>query len=217
MDYSHQRKITCEQFVDVLNRSTLGERRPVEDGGRIASMLEHASLLCTAWDDHLLVGVARSVTDFSYCCYLSDLAVDTAYQGRGIGVELIRVTQRQLHPQCKVILLAAPKAEGYYPKIGMVQHRSAWTTACLTLARRQSVASVRMSSASSFWKTFFFSVMSRRQCPRPLDQAFVEPGDQWDARSVGSRPTVPAPRRKIQPVRPFVRRPSNARKIPDHD
>ena len=133
MDYSHQRKITCEEFVDVLNRSTLGERRPVEDRERIASMLAHASLLCTAWDDQRLVGIARSVTDFSYCCYLSDLAVDAAYQKKGIGVELIRMTQKQLHPKCKLILLAAPKAEGYYPKIGMVQHRSAWMTPALPL------------------------------------------------------------------------------------
>jgi len=126
--YKVNDKITCEQLVDVLNRSTLGERRPVEDRDRIASMLEHANLLCTAWDGDLLVGVARSVTDFSYCCYLSDLAVDAAYQGGGIGMELIRVTQGQLHPKCNLILLAAPKAEGYYPKIGMTPHRSAWTT-----------------------------------------------------------------------------------------
>ena len=90
-------------------------------------MLEHADLLCSAWAGDLLVGVARSLTDFSYCCYLSDLAVDIAYQKCGIGVELIRLTQSLLHPKCMVILLAAPKAEGYYPKIGMTQHRSAWT------------------------------------------------------------------------------------------
>jgi hypothetical protein len=127
MQYTHLRKISCEQFIDVLNRSTLGERRPVSDRGRIASMLEHADLLCSAWAGDLLVGVARSLTDFSYCCYLSDLAVDIAYQKCGIGVELIRLTQSLLHPKCMVILLAAPKAEGYYPKIGMTQHRSAWT------------------------------------------------------------------------------------------
>lgn len=131
--YTHDRKITCEQFIDVLNRSTLGERRPVADLKRITSMLEHANLLCTAWDGNLLVGVARSVTDFSFCCYLSDLAVDEAYQKKRIGVELIRLTQARLHPQCKVILLAAPKAEAYYPKIGMTQHRSAWVTPAIPL------------------------------------------------------------------------------------
>ena len=126
LTYAHDRTPTCEQFIDVLNRSTLGERRPVVDRGRIESMLKHANLICTAWDGDLLVGVARSVTDFSFCCYLSDLAVDIAFQRQGVGVELMRVTQGRLHPQCKVILLAAPKAEGYYPKIGMTQHHSAW-------------------------------------------------------------------------------------------
>ncbi len=131
--YSHDRKITDAQFIDVLNRSTLGERRPVEDAARIESMLAHANLLCTAWDGDLLVGAARSVTDFSFCCYLSDLAVDVAYQRRDIGTELIRLTQGRLHPQCKIILLAAPQAEGYYPKIGMTPHPSAWIAPAATL------------------------------------------------------------------------------------
>jgi GNAT superfamily N-acetyltransferase len=139
LTYSHDRKLTCEQFIDVLKRSTLGERRPLGDRARIESMLQHANLVCTAWDGDLLVGVARSVTDFSFCCYLSDLAVDVAYQKRGIGADLIRLTQRRLHPQCKVILLAAPKAEGYYPKIGMTQHPSAWIApATPVLPRRTS-------------------------------------------------------------------------------
>jgi ribosomal protein S18 acetylase RimI-like enzyme len=124
--YSHERPLSREQFVDVLVRSTLGERRPVADSERIDAMLRHANLLCTAWDEERLVGVARSVTDFAFCCYLSDLAVDVHYQRQGIGAELIRQTQRQLHSQCKVILLAAPAAENYYPRIGMTQHLSAW-------------------------------------------------------------------------------------------
>ena len=89
-------------------------------------MLKHASLLCTAWDGPILVGVARSVSDFEYCCYLSDLAVDEKYQRRGIGRELIRLTQSQLGPKAKLILLAAPKAESYYPGIGFDRHGSAW-------------------------------------------------------------------------------------------
>jgi len=126
MNYSTEKPINVEQFIDLLNRSTLGERRPVSDRSRIGSMLKNANLLCTAWDADLLVGVARSLTDFSFCCYLSDLAVDAAYQKRGIGIELIRLTQKQLHPGAKLILLAAPSAEGYYPKIGMTAHHSAW-------------------------------------------------------------------------------------------
>jgi GNAT superfamily N-acetyltransferase len=126
IEYSHDRTITMEQFIDVLERSTLGQRRPVEDRERISSMLLHANLVCTAWHGDLLVGVSRSLTDFSYCCYLSDLAVDLKFQRKGIGKKLMRITKDQLHPQCKIILLAAPKAEGYYPKIGFALHPSAW-------------------------------------------------------------------------------------------
>ncbi len=125
--FCHDRKITVEQFIDVLRRSTLAERRPVSERSRIVDMVKHANLICTAWSDDLLVGVARSVTDFSFCCYVSDLAVDVAFQKQGVGKRLIEVTRRQLHPQCRIILLAAPKAEGYYPKIGFSQHPSAWT------------------------------------------------------------------------------------------
>jgi GNAT superfamily N-acetyltransferase len=126
IQYFHDRGITPAQFIDVLRRSTLSERRPVHDAGRISDMLAHANLICTAWDSDVLVGVSRSVTDFSYCCYLSDLAVDAAYQKMGIGKRLVEVTQSRLHPQCKIILLAAPKAEGYYPKIGFRHFHSAW-------------------------------------------------------------------------------------------
>ncbi len=124
--YHHDRSIAPEQFIDVLKRSTLGERRPIDDAACIADMLRHADLLCTAWDGEQLIGVARSVTDFSYCCYLSDLAVDVAYQRQGIGKELIRQTQARLGPKCKIILLAAPAATAYYPGIGFSQHHSAW-------------------------------------------------------------------------------------------
>lgn len=89
-------------------------------------MLKNADLICTASDGTKLIGVARSVTDFEYCCYLSDLAVDGQYQKQGIGRELIRLTQSKLGVKAKLILLSAPKAEGYYPKIGFQQHRSAW-------------------------------------------------------------------------------------------
>ena len=125
--YSSKCTITEAQFVDVLRRSTLAERRPVDDPRCIQAMLRNANLLCTAWDGHLLVGVARSVTDFEFCCYLSDLAVDQSYQKRGIGRQLVQLTREQLGPKALLILLAAPKAEGYYPKLGFQAHHSAWT------------------------------------------------------------------------------------------
>jgi GNAT superfamily N-acetyltransferase len=124
--YEHSRSITSAAFIDVLRRSTLAERRPVDDVECIAAMLKNANLLCTAWQGDQLIGVARSVTDFAYCCYLSDLAVDEAYQGKGVGTELIRITQSQLGPKAKIILLAAPAAQGYYPRIGFQPHNSAW-------------------------------------------------------------------------------------------
>jgi predicted N-acetyltransferase YhbS len=126
MDFKVDQPISPDQFIDVLRRSTLAERRPVDDIERIQGMLAHADLLITAWDGDVLVGVARSVTDFSYCCYLSDLAVDSEYQRQGVGRELIRRTKNQLHPACTLILLAAPDARNYYPHIGFRQHQSAW-------------------------------------------------------------------------------------------
>jgi predicted N-acetyltransferase YhbS len=119
--YSRETDLQPDEFRDVLIRSSLGERRPVDDAARIASMVKNANLIITARDNGLLVGVARSVTDFSYCTYLSDLAVDEAYQKKGIGKELIRQT-KLASVQAKLILLSAPKAVEYYPRIGMRRH-----------------------------------------------------------------------------------------------
>ncbi|EMA9023675.1 GNAT family N-acetyltransferase [Vibrio cholerae] len=120
------RPITPEQFVDLLNQTTLGARRPTDNYECISGMLENADLLVSAWIGERLVGIARSVTDFHYCCYLSDLAVSEQIQSKGIGKELIRQTFVSLKKGCKLILLAAPQATKYYPKIGFKQHNSAW-------------------------------------------------------------------------------------------
>ncbi len=124
--YAHEPELTAEAFRDVLVASTLGERRPVEDLERLRRMLRQADLVLTARDGARLVGISRALTDFSYCCYLSDLAVDAAYQRQGIGRRLIAETQALAGPQSTLILLAAPKAQGYYPKIGMAAHPSCW-------------------------------------------------------------------------------------------
>lgn len=124
--YSNTVLLSPAEFIDLLHRSTLAERRPVDDAETIAGMLANADLTVTAWDGELLVGVARSVTDFTYCCYLSDLAVDVAYQRQGIGVELIAHTQAQLGPRCNLILLAAPAAADYYGHIGFNHHPRCW-------------------------------------------------------------------------------------------
>jgi predicted N-acetyltransferase YhbS len=122
--YKNNRTITADEFIDLLQRSTLAERRPVQDRERIEKMLEHGNILVTAWHNDLLVGVSRALSDFSFCCYLSDLAVDEAYQHQGIGKELIRLTHKVAGKKdVQLILLAAPKAVGYYPKIGMEQFK----------------------------------------------------------------------------------------------
>jgi GNAT superfamily N-acetyltransferase len=117
--------IGLDAMIELYVDSTLGERRPVDDRERMGRMLEEADLVLTAWDGGKLVGISRSITDWVYCTYLSDLAVRADYQGRGIGKELVRRT-REATPQATVILLAAPKAVDYYPKIGMTRHESAW-------------------------------------------------------------------------------------------
>lgn len=124
--YAVDRSITLAQFRDVLVRSTLGERRPVDNDECLRGMIDHADILATAWDGDKLVGISRSLTDWHYACYLADLAVDSAYQHRGIGTHLIDLTQRQLGPLCKIILLAAPAANGYYPHLGFEHNPRAW-------------------------------------------------------------------------------------------
>jgi ribosomal protein S18 acetylase RimI-like enzyme len=125
--YAIEPQLSADEFVDVLRRSTLAERRPVDDRARIESMLQNASLIVTARDAAgLLVGISRAMTDFSYCCYLSDLAVDAEFQGRGIGRELIRRTHEAGGPGTTLILIAAPKARSYYPHVGMTHHDSCW-------------------------------------------------------------------------------------------
>lgn len=126
VEYATEPDLSVDEFIGVLETSTLSERRPVDDRACIAGMLEHADLIVTARAAGILVGVARSVTDFHYCCYLSDLAVDQRYQKRGIGRRLIDETQNRLGPHCKLILLSAPAAIEYYPRIGFEKHPQAW-------------------------------------------------------------------------------------------
>jgi predicted N-acetyltransferase YhbS len=117
--------LDLDAVIELYRASTLGERRPVDDRQRMELMLRNANLVVTAWDEELLVGIARSVSDFSYATYLSDLAVRVSHQKQGIGRELIRRT-RELGGLATVILLSAPKAVDYYPRVGFTRHPSAW-------------------------------------------------------------------------------------------
>jgi predicted N-acetyltransferase YhbS len=112
---------------ELYRASTLGERRPIDDRAAFADMLRHANLVITAWDGELAVGIARTLTDFSYVAYLADLAVRTSHQRRGIGKELMRKTKEALGPRALLVLLAAPKAVDYYPHVGFTHHPQAWT------------------------------------------------------------------------------------------
>lgn len=121
IEYKIENELSVDEFIDCLIDSTLGERRPVDNRERISKMILNANLIVTARDNGLLVGVSRSLTDYSYCTYLSDLAVRKNYQKLGIGKELIRRTKLECG-EAKIILLSAPAAIEYYPKIGMTKH-----------------------------------------------------------------------------------------------
>lgn len=125
--YLLEPNLSADEFADILRRSTLAARRPADDSARLAGMLRFADIIVTArTEEGLLIGVSRAITDYHYCTYLSDLAVDEEFQRQGIGRELIRRTHQAAGLQTHLILLAAPAAQAYYPRIGMVPHESCW-------------------------------------------------------------------------------------------
>jgi len=126
IEYRINANIQLKDFISLLKASTLADRRPIEDEPCLQGMLENSDLTVSAWDGERLVGIARSVTDFHYACYLSDLAVDQAYQRQGIGIRLQKITQEQLKPRCKLILIAAPAANDYYPALGYAHSPRCW-------------------------------------------------------------------------------------------
>ncbi|HKI06518.1 MAG TPA: GNAT family N-acetyltransferase [Thermoanaerobaculia bacterium] len=124
--YRQGNDLDLDQVLDLYRSCSLGARRPIDDRSILADMVRHANLVITAWDGDLLVGISRSMTDFSYVAYLADLAIRESHQHQGIGVELIRLTREAMGPRSMIVLLAAPAAVDYYPKIGFTQHGSAW-------------------------------------------------------------------------------------------
>ena len=120
--YAIEPDLSADEFIAVLRASTLAERRPVAEPARIETMLRHSDITVTARIRGRIIGVSRAITDFGFCCYLSDLAVDEVYQRRGIGKTLIERTWDAAGRGTTLILLAAPKAIAYYPHIGMTRH-----------------------------------------------------------------------------------------------
>ena len=114
--YRTNAKLRIADIIRVFDSS--GIRRPTSDPDRIRQMFENSNLIISAWNGLVLIGIARSVTDFSYCCYLSDLAVDKEFQRAGIGRSLIELTREAISENCMLLLLSAPEAMEYYPKIG---------------------------------------------------------------------------------------------------
>ena len=126
VEYAVEAGLEAEEFEAVLRESGLGERRPVDDRARLESMLRGSNLIVTARLEGRLVGVARSVTDWSYCLYLSDLAVSRDAQGQGIGRALLERTRAEVGPQVSVLLVAAPGAVTFYESIGMPRVEAAF-------------------------------------------------------------------------------------------
>jgi len=126
IEYKINTPVSANEFISLLIQSALAERRPVDDPECMQGVVNNSNLMVSAWDGDKLVGIARCMTDFYYACYLSDLAVDKKYQGYGIGRKLQMVTQEQLGPGCKLILVAAPAANAYYEHLGYENNQRCW-------------------------------------------------------------------------------------------
>jgi GNAT superfamily N-acetyltransferase len=118
--------LNLDDVIDVYEASTLGLRRPTTRRERMRAMIKHANLIVTAWDDAVILGIARSFTDFAYVTYMADLAVRVSHQRTGIGKELIRRTQEAAGPDTTLVLVSAPAAELYYPHIGFIPAPHCW-------------------------------------------------------------------------------------------
>ena len=134
--YKINTPVSADTFIELLCQSTLGERRPIDDRECMEGVVKNSNLMVSAWDGENLIGIARSMTDFHYACYLSDLAVDKKYQGCGVGKKLQAITQELLGPKCTLILIAAPAANSYYEHIGFTNNPRCWV-----LDRKQTINS----------------------------------------------------------------------------
>lgn len=116
---------TVSEVQEVFMKS--GIRRPVGDIDRLQRMIDHADEIITARDGDKLIGFLRAITDYSYCCYVSDIAVDIDYQDSGIGKELIRLLRNKLgEEEVQYVLTSAPKALGFYEKLGFERNHNAF-------------------------------------------------------------------------------------------
>lgn len=126
IQYRKNASLDLDQFIELYRSSTLAERRPADDRQIMRAMMENANLTISAWDGEMLVGISRSLTDFGYVAYLADLAVAKSHHGAGIGRRLVEETRSALGPGCMIVLLAAPAANDFYPRIGFTHNPRAW-------------------------------------------------------------------------------------------
>ncbi|SLN40649.1 putative acetyltransferase [Aquimixticola soesokkakensis] len=124
--YQVEPSLSAEEFQTVLRSSGLAARRPADDLAKLAAMIDGAQIIVTARDGDKIVGVARSITDWAFCLYCSDLAVDESYQGHGIGKLLLKMTVRQAPDVDTHLLLSAPKAVTFYEHAGYTRHDAAF-------------------------------------------------------------------------------------------
>ncbi len=136
IEYKINEPITSEKFVGLLEKSGLAERRPIHNSECMEGVVKNSNLIVSGWYGNELIGIARSVTDFHYACYLSDLAVDQRYQKNGVGKRLLVLTQEQLNEECNLILVAAPDANSYYEHLGFENNPRCWV-----LGREQKIPS----------------------------------------------------------------------------
>lgn len=116
ISYKVNESIKAEELSKIFKTS--GIKRPSDDLNRLQRMIKNSNVLITAWNNNQLIGVARAITDYCYCCYLSDLAVNKNYQNRGVGKELVRLLKEHIGDEVALLLLSSPTAMEYYPKIG---------------------------------------------------------------------------------------------------
>ena len=126
VSYAREASVSAAEFIDLLMRSGLGRHRPIQDRSRIERMLSNSNLIVSARLAGSLIGVVRGITDVAWCCYLSDVAVDAAFQGRGIGRRLMEQVRREAGAESMCLLLAYPDAAKFYQGIGMKRFADAF-------------------------------------------------------------------------------------------
>lgn len=130
IQYKNGKDLTSEHLSQVFQNS--GIKRPYQDLERLQKMIDNSDIILSAWNNDRLVGVARAITDYSYCCYLSDLAVDREYQQLGIGKHLVDLLREMLGAEVSLVLLSSPTAVDFYPKIGFTN-----SDKCFVIARER--------------------------------------------------------------------------------